>query len=308
MTSISTSTSAFFDRAKNDIGGLRQRAEVLQEQLGGGDKLSRSSDDPVAASRLRVLARAGSLSTIDEANANRANADLTLADSALSTFSDYVQRAKELATLAANGTYTAEQRASVGNELGLLYKNLVGLANSRDSNGHALFGGESSGDAYSLDGANNASYDGTATSGDLALGDGQSITRGITGPEFLNFVDPNSGAATNLLAAVKKLGEDLQVTGANPQQSAQEGMKMLDTALDKITTGQTVIGSRLNWIELTNERRTNLGELRATEETDIGATDLPATIAELQQTMTVLEASQASFTKLAGLSLFDLIR
>jgi flagellar hook-associated protein 3 FlgL len=61
------------------------------------------------------------------------------------------------------------------------------------------------------------------------------------------------------------------------------------------------------WIELTNERRTTLGELQSGEETDIGATDIAATIADLQQIMTVLEASQASFARLASLSLFDLI-
>lgn len=307
MTSISTSTSAFFDRAKNDIGSLRKRAETLQEQLGSGDKLTRSSDDPVAASRLRMLSRADNLSNIDESNANRGNADLTLADSALSTFADYIQRAKELTTLAANGTLTESQRASTGDELDELFKNLVGLANSRDSNGHSLFGGESSGDAYTLDGSGNANYAGTASSGSLALGDGQSITRGITGPEFLEFDDPNTGSATDLLAAIKALAAELK-SGADPQKAANEGMTMLDTALDKVTTAQTVVGSRLNWIDLTNERRTNLGELRADEETQIGATDLPATIADLQQTLTVLEASQASFTKLAGLSLFDLIR
>jgi flagellar hook-associated protein 3 FlgL len=307
MTAISTSTSAFFDRAKTDIGTLRKRAETLQEQLGGGDKLARSSDDPVAASRLRILARADSLSDVDRTNSDRANADFTLADSALSTFSEYVIRAKELATLASNGTLTTAQRAGIGEELSQLYGNLVGLANSRDSNGHALFGGESSGDAYTLDGSGNASYVGTASAGNLALGDGQSINRGITGPEFLEFDDPNTGTSTDLLSAIKALGAELK-TGAAPQAAAQDGMRMLDTALDKITTGQTLIGSRLNWVELTNERRTNLGELRADEQTTIGATDLPSTIAELQQTMTVLEASQASFTKLAGLNLFDLIR
>ena len=50
-----TSTGAFYDRATLSIGGLRQRAEDLQQQIGKGERLSRSSDDPVAASRLRVL-------------------------------------------------------------------------------------------------------------------------------------------------------------------------------------------------------------------------------------------------------------
>lgn len=305
MTSISTSTSAFFDRAKTDIGSLRQRAERLQAQLGGGDKLSRSSDDPVAASRLRILSRADSLSDIDKTNANRANADLTLADSALQTFADYIIRAKELATMAANGTLTTAQRAGIGYEIEQIYGNLIGLANSRDSNGHALFGGESSGDAYAVDGAGNATYQGTASAGELPLGDGQSISRGLTGPEFLNF--DHQGTPTDMLAAVRALGQALQ-SGADPQGAANDGMKTLDSALNSITTAQTLVGSRLNWIELTNTRRTNLGELRADEQTSIGATDLAGTIAELQQTLTVLEASQASFTKLAGLNLFDLLR
>ncbi|MBW8754494.1 MAG: flagellar biosynthesis protein FlgL, partial [Sphingomonadales bacterium] len=61
MTSISTSTAAFFDRSKTDMATLQKRAETLQQELSAGDKLARSSDDPVAASRLRVLARSDSL-------------------------------------------------------------------------------------------------------------------------------------------------------------------------------------------------------------------------------------------------------
>jgi flagellar hook-associated protein 3 FlgL len=306
MTSISTSTSAFFDRTTTDLSALRAQAEALQQQLGKGDKLSASSDDPVAASRLRVLSRADSLSEIDVANANRANADLNLADSALSSFADYITRAKELATQAATGTLTPAQRAGIGNEIQQIYGNLVSLANSRDSAGHALFGGESAGDAYTLDGSGNATYAGTGSSGDLALGDGQSITRGLTGPEFLNF--SVGGTPTNLLAVVKGLGAALQGSVADPQGAARDGLTALSAGLDAITTGQTVIGSRLSWIDLTTTRRTNLGELRANEEQDIGATDIASTVAQLQQTMLVLEASQASFAKLASLSLFDLLR
>jgi flagellar hook-associated protein 3 FlgL len=306
MTSISTSTSAFFDRSINDMGTLRKQSETLQEQLSKGDKLARSSDDPVAASRMRVLQRADSLSQIDSANANRANADLNLADSALSSFTNYVTRAKELATQAATGTLTDAQRASLGNELQQIYGNLVSLANSRDSAGHALFGGESAGDAYTLDASGNATYVGTASSGDLALGDGQSITRGLTGPEFLNF--SVNGTPTNLLAVVKSLGDALQGGVADPQSAARDGMTALDAGLDAVTTGQTVVGSRLSWIDLTSQRRTNLGELRANEEQDIGGTDIASTIAQLQQSMLVLQASQASFSKLASLSLFDVLR
>ena len=299
MTTISTSTSAFFDRATQDIAGLRARAEELQVQLGRGERLSRSS-------RLRVLARADRLSTIDTANANRATADLTLADAALSSFASYVTRAQELTTQAANGTLTPGQRASIGTELDQIHGNLVALANSRDSSGHALFGGETAGNAYSLTGTGNAQYDGTASSGELALGDGQTVTRGLTGPEFLNF--SVNGNPTDLMAVIKTLAADLQGASADPAQAARDALGALSDGLEKVTTGQTLVGARLAWIDLTTERRTDLSEMRAGEEADIGATDIASTIANLQQLMLVLEASQASFSRLANLSLFDQLR
>ena len=40
------------------------------------------------------------------------------------------------------------QRASIASELGQIHEGLVGLANARDSAGHALFGGDSAGNAY----------------------------------------------------------------------------------------------------------------------------------------------------------------
>ncbi len=302
MTLIGTSTSAFFDRATQDMTGLRAQLEDLQAKLGSGEKLSRSSDNPVAASRLRSLARAERMATVDTSNANRAMSDLQLTDTALSSFSSFIVRAQELATQAANGTLNAAQRAGIGTELEQIHGNLVALANSRDSAGHALFGGETAGQAYMLDGAGNAVYAGTASAGELSLGEGQTVARGLTGPEFLNF------SSTNLMAVIKNLGDALQGAVADPAQAARDALGALGEGLDKVTSSQTVIGSRLAWIDLTAERRTELSEMRSSEESDLGATDIASTIANLQQLMLVLEASQASFSKLSGLSLFDQLR
>jgi flagellar hook-associated protein 3 FlgL len=106
---------------------------------------------------------------------------------------------------------------------------------------------------------------------------------------------------------MKTLADALQGGSSDPQGAARSALDSLSAGLDAVTTGQTVIGARLAWIDLTTERRTNLGELRAGEESDVGGTDLASTVAKLQEMMTVLEASQASFGKLAGLSLFDRI-
>ncbi|MBB4858120.1 flagellar hook-associated protein 3 FlgL [Novosphingobium chloroacetimidivorans] len=304
MTILTTnSTSAFFDRARSDMTALRKQTEKIQSQIGSQSRLARSSDDPVAASRLRTLARSDALAKIDTTNANRATSDLTIADSTMSDITTAIARAKELATQAANGTLSADQRASIGKELAAIHGTLVGLANTRDSNGNALFGGENATMAYTLDASGNAVYAGTSSSGDLPLGDGQTVTRSMTGPEFLNF--KVGGVDTDLMAVVKSLSDTLQAGGADAAAVANKTLDALSTGLDTVSTGQTVVGSRLAWIELTSDRRSNLAELRAGEEADIGGIDPASSIARLQEMLVVLQASQASFTKLSQLSLFN---
>ncbi len=304
MTTVST--SAFYDRSNQGFSILRARADALQATIGSGQRLSRSSDDPVAAARLRDLVRADGTAAIDTTVASRARSDLTLADSALSTFSSTIIRVQELATQAANGTITGGQRNGIATELDQIRDQLVQLSNARDSAGHALFGGDAAGDAYSVTVAGIPVYAGTVNASDLPFSDGQSVTRGLTGPEFLTF--SANGAATDLFAVIKTLSDALKSSTGDPAGAARDALGALDPGLEAVTTAQTVVGARLNWIDLNTERRTQSAELRAREESDVGGTDIASAISQLQQTMTVLEASQASFAKLAQLSLFSLLR
>ena len=304
MTNVST--SAFYDRSNSDLAALRSRADALQASISSGQKLGSPSDDPVAAARVRSLSRLDTFSAVDTSVAERASSDLMLTDQALSQFSNIVIRVKELATRAANGILTPTQRAGIATELDQIGSEMAGLANTRDSAGHALFGGDTAGNAYSFDAAGNPTYIGTATASDLPLGDGQTVTRGLTGPEFLNFT--TASGATNLFAVVKGLSDALNGAVADPAQAARDALTTLDTGLEALTTQQTVIGARLNWIDLNTERRTQMSQQRSDEEASVGGTDLSLAVSQLQQTMTVLEASQASFAKLAQLSLFDLLR
>ena len=303
MTSIST--SAFYDRSNQSLSALRARADALQGAIGSGQRLSRASDDPVAAARLRTLLRADSVAVIDTTVTARAAADLALTDQALSFIAGSVIRVKELATQAANGVLSQGQRASIATELDEIAGELVRLANSHDSAGHALFGGDTPGPAYAVTGGA-PGYVGTASASELPLGDGQSVTRGLTGPEVFNFTGPSG--PTDLFAAVRSLSDALKGGVTDPAQAARDALGVFDTGLEAITTQQTVVGARLNWIDLNTERQIQTGQLRAEEGAKVGGTDLTLAVSQLQQTMTVLEASQASFARLAALSLFDLLR
>ncbi|MCW1383000.1 flagellin [Novosphingobium sp. KCTC 2891] len=306
MTIFATSTSAFFDRGTLDLTSLRAQAEQLQSQVGSGEKLTKSSDDPLTASRLRNLSRVDSLAKIDTAAAGRATADLNLADSAMGEFANYITRAQELATQAANGTLTDSQRKSIGGELSQIHGNLVALANTRDSAGHALFGGDTAGNAYQLDSAGNASYIGTGSAGELALGDGQTVSRSFTGPEFLQY--KSGGATTDLMTTIKGLADALSAGGTAAASAANAALTSLGDGLDAVTTAQTVLGTRLSWIDLNTQRQQVMGESRSEEQSQIGATDLTEALSRLSELSTVLQASQQSFAKLASLSLFDVLK
>lgn len=299
------STRSFFSRSTQSLGALRSEADRLQTQISTGQRLIRSSDDPVAASQLRTMARAAALTVSDKTNANRADSDLTLADKALTAMTDLVTRAQELASQAANGVLNTEQRAMIGKEMAELHKSLVGVANSRDSGGRSLFGGDSAGDAYTFDAAGNAIYQGTTAAGEVEIGPGQTVTRSLTGPEFMK--SGPAGAQIDLLATVKSLADALQTGSGDPATAARAALDPLQQGLQGLTTAQTVVGARLSWIELVDDRRETLGELRAEEQAAIGGTDIAETVARLQETMLVLEASQAGFARLSRLSRLSLI-
>jgi len=303
MTNVST--SAFYESAIFNMTKLRESTNKLQMQLSTSSKLTHSYDDPLAAAQMRAMQAADTLSTADTANTNAAKTQLTQTDDTLSEFATVVSQLQTLATQAANGTLNTSDRAALGTQIASYYQNLVSLANTKDASGNALFGGQGNGDAYTTDASGNLTYNGTASASTLALGPGLSVTTGVTGPEFLNFTGAD-GTAKNLLSVVKNLAatlKDPSTTSAAGIAAAQSGMKDLNAGLESISTSQTIVGARVAWINTTSTMQTQIATQRSTNEASTGGTDYAATAALLSQQMTVLSAAQASFMKVANLSL-----
>ena len=305
MTSITNSTQAFYGRSQLHIGTLRAEAEELQNQLSTGERLSRSSDDPVAASRLRLLSRQQQLGAINADNAQRASDDLQLTGSALEAIADDVIRARELAIYAASDATGETERTAIAAELEELRLRILGNANAFDTVGNALLGGEGSGRAYGVDASGAITYVGTATSGSIDLGGGQSIIRGLTGPEVLNY-DAGAGA-TDIFAEIAALAAALRATGGDPAAAARDALAGFGEALDTVTRNQTVTGSRIAWLDIVQDRQVDQSLTRSRQIADTGGVEFASAVAQLQQVLTVLEASQASFARLSNLSLFNQI-
>lgn len=306
MTNVST--SAFYQNAITSMTDLRKQTEALQAQISTGNTIQHSRDNPLGAAQMRALKSADTLATADKANASAAKTQLTQTDDTLSQFSDIVSQITTLTAQAASSTYNDSQRAAIGQQINAYYSSLTSLANTKDSQGNPLFGGEATGTAYTFDPTTGApTYNGTSTAATISLGPGLSVTTGVTGPEFLDF--QSKGVSKNLLTTVKTLANTLQ----NPSSSAaaiaaaNSALDDLNAATQSISASQTVVGARLDWINTTTTIQTQTATQRATREADVGGTDIAATIAKLTQQMTVLEAAQSSFVKVSNLSLFSML-
>jgi flagellar hook-associated protein 3 FlgL len=303
MGSTIAGTSAFYDRSTQQMSALLAQAQTLQTQISTGNRLSSASDDPAAAAQLRALARSDTLAKLGTDNANRATDDLNTVDTTLNSLVDLINQAKTLAQEAANATASASDRQSIGQTLLQLHDQMLALANTTDSSGSPLFGGNATGAAYVVNSSGQAVYAGSGSAGTLPLGNGQSVTRSITGPDFLNFTI--GGTSTDLLTEVQNLGSALSSGAANASTQASDAIDAFGTALDTVSTQQAIVGARLQWVDTATQIQTTLADQRTTSESTLGGTDLTTAIANLQNVSTILQASQSGFARIAQLSLFD---
>ncbi len=305
MIAAQNSTSSFYQNSLDQMTRLRNSAERLQTQVATGEKLARGSDDPVASSRLRALAREDRMAAIDETNANAASTGLQSASTALEDMTDLLIRARELAVQAGSDTTGPDGREAIATEIDELRASLLGLANMQDASGRPLFGGQSAAPAF-VEGAGGViSYVGSATTDTVEIGLGVSVERGVTGPNVVNF--SNDGAATDAFAFLASFAADIRGAAADPAAAARDALSGFDASIDTASRTQTVLGARLAWIDTVQFGAIARDETRAEEQSELGDTDLAEAITQLQQTLTVLEASQASFARLTNLSLFDSI-
>jgi len=303
MSFISNSTGAFYERSLAQMGSLRGSLERLQTQISTGQRLTRGSEDPAAASRLRTLARTQRLSEVQADNADKLARDLTEAGDEIAGAANLLSRARELAIRAANDTTGENGRAAIAEELAQLELELFDRANAQTLTGEPLFAGTAAGPAFVRAADGTVSYNGNSDIASVPVAAGTELERGVTGAQVFEF-DLN-GTPTNAFAVLAGLSAALSGGSPDPVAAAKAAIEGLDAAIDTTTRNQTVLGTRLAWVEVIQDNQADRALTIAEQQSDLGDTDLGEAIARLQQTLTALEASQSSFTRVSNLTLFN---
>ena len=122
---------------------LKQQAQLSKTQLqvSTGKRVTKPSDDPVAASRTLDLRQSQEIANQYQFNADAAEARLSLEEGVLNDVVIQIQRVRELALQGNNASQSDVSRGIIATEVRAIVDHMVELANSRDNNNEYLFSG-----------------------------------------------------------------------------------------------------------------------------------------------------------------------
>jgi flagellar hook-associated protein 3 FlgL len=171
----------------------------IQTQMGTGKRINQPSDDPVGAARAVELTHLGADTAQYQRNITSANARLGLEDQTLSSVGNVFDRVRTLVLQGMNASQTDESRSDIAAELVQLRGQLLGVANSKDSQGDYLFAGNRTGAAPFVSQPGGVSYVGDQGQRMVAAGPGLQVATGDPGSAV--FMDIPTGNGTFAVGA-----------------------------------------------------------------------------------------------------------
>jgi len=294
-------TSQLYNRPASLMTRLTADADRIQTQIATGTKLLAPSDDAGAYLRLQGIRQQNANDGAYAANIGMAQGLLAQTDTTLESVEAQITRALELATQAANGTMSDTNRAAIGKELESIRDTLFALANTKDVRGQPLFGGATGDTAYVKNADGSISFAGTGEPSGIPVADGGSIQPTISGQRVFTTADSDVFATLGNLADALKSGTDVKAAAG----TALDG---INSSLDTVSLARASVGARGARLDLKSDQLTQVAETREATRSGIEDTDIPTAVANLQKTLTVLQATQATFTKLTSMSLFNYLK
>ncbi|SDY10843.1 flagellar hook-associated protein FlgL [Nitrosomonas halophila] len=135
------STNTLYDQGVKSMLQQQHALFKTQQQISTGKRILTPADDPIGSARAHELSQAISINTQYAGNRGQAADSLKLLDHTLAGVTDLIQHVQSLAVTAGNAALSDSDRASIATELRGRFEELLGLANSADSEANFLFAG-----------------------------------------------------------------------------------------------------------------------------------------------------------------------
>ena len=135
------STLQVFHTGVQSMQRIDESMRKTQENVASGKKFNTPADDPVASTRILQLNQDIAVREQYQKNITTATNRLSLEESILSGVSDTLQRVRELTLQTGDGSLSASDRRFLATEISVRLDEVLGMLNSRDTNGEYIFSG-----------------------------------------------------------------------------------------------------------------------------------------------------------------------
>jgi flagellar hook-associated protein 3 FlgL len=284
-----------------DLNASTTNVAKYQRQISSGRRIEKPSDDPLAthtAMRLR-----SELQALE--NDQRSIADskgwLDTTEAALSSITDVVQRANELALKGANGTMAQSDRDKVADEIDQLIETAKSAANASYGGRYVFSGTMTDTQPYAVGGVDTWNGD---TGGQIfrQVGAGQTIVVNVRGEDILG----SGGGDDKLLATLRNVAANLR--SGNIAAIRANDLGDLQTNLEEVTSARGVVGALTTRIDSASNRLAQIEEATTGLLSDAEDTDIAKALIQLTTQQSVYQAALKSGQTLIQPSLLDFLR
>lgn len=305
------STAEIFRQSVANMNLQQSQLAQTQQQLSTGLKRSQAADGPAEAARQLDVEKA--LTEIDQlgSNASLTGQRLAMTESALADAGDILQRLREIAINANNGTLSAQDRQALAIEVAAQRDALLQIANRKDGENQWLFSGTEMGNGQPfVDGAT-VSYVGDQNQRRLEVAPGEYISDTRAGSEIFQRVPRGAGGTQDVFATAQALYDNLMIAGTDAISESQRqtgfatAIGDLDMALTHFDHARAEVGVGRARAETAEFTHLALNEQLQIQLSDLRDVDYAEASARFAQQLTSLQAAQKAFLQVQGLSLFN---
>jgi len=300
------STQLMFETGANRLGELQTRLQHTQEQISSGRRILRPSDDPVAATRALDITQSQSINTQYGVNRTYAKNAMGQVEGTLAGVTALMQDVKTSIISAGNGSLGDAERSFLATELNGRLEQLLGYANSRDTEGNYVFAGLKSTTQPFVQTATGANYLGDAGQQKLQVDATRLMATNTPGSIVFQGGVLGQGTNEDVFKTLTDLVNLLNTPGtAGLAAGLANASANMDLALDNVLTARAAMGTGLQELDRLDEVGSDRGLQYSQLLSELQDLDYTQAITQLSQQQIMLEAAQKSFAKTSSLSLFN---
>lgn len=294
-------TNHYQNQAVSSILETQATIAGLQEQASTGRRVNRPSDDPLAAAEAERLRAGQARDDIEKRMMSYARKHMAEAESTVSAGIETLQNARTLMIGVHNGAMSHVERLVFASQLAQVRNELLDLANTRNSEGHYIFGGQGAEEAPF---SPNAQPVYRAQPGNRQNGLDISFDLSLNGQD--SFTGYGERGETTIFQELDRVVAAL--TSDDREQITQaltRGMEMTDRALERMSIDRSIMGEQRNMIDM-RERLIAAGELgSAQRRSELVDTDYASVISGIHSRDLALRAAMQTYSQISQLSMFN---